>query len=110
MSKISKMIPRKVVPARSKVAVNKSVQNIIGAKKSATGGTSVADKQTASKVDDVLDKIFAENFEIAVALLTTVAFMRKQFNLQPIFFTSIEYFRFKIRSQMDFGSARLIDT
>ena len=77
MSKISKLIPRKIVPARSKVAVNKSVQNIIGARKSAAGGTTEADKQTAFKVDEVLDKIFAENFEIAVALLPTVAFMRK---------------------------------
>lgn len=73
MSKPSKLIPRRVVPARSKIAVQKSVQNMTIARKS----TAKANKNEEIGDDEKFDKVFAENFEIAVALLPTVAFMCK---------------------------------
>lgn len=60
--------PRIVVPARSKVAVNKSVSNLREKR---------AKDPKANAGDEKVDEVFADNIEIAVALLPTVAFKCK---------------------------------
>ena len=64
----SRLVPqvKRVVPARSKIAVNKSIP-----------ATPVVEKKQGE--EENLDQIFAKNVEIAVALLPTVAFKSKPF-------------------------------
>lgn len=58
----------KVVPARSKIAVNKSVISL--------GKRQTANKKKATGDDgERLDEVFAETLEIAVALLPVVPYM-----------------------------------
>lgn len=83
MSKSNKSLlapPRKqiVVPARSKVAVNKSILSM-SARKSKIEAKKIGE---GAKLDDV----FAGNLEIAVALLPTVPFLCKR----KIFFESFK--------------------
>lgn len=58
-------------PARSRLAVNKSIVQIGQLKNS----TSQQQQAANADKDKRLDEIFAETLEIAVALLPTVAFM-----------------------------------
>lgn len=61
--------PSKVVPARSKIAVNKSVISL-------GKQLPINSKKKNEIVDgERLDEVFAETLEIAVALLPTVSFM-----------------------------------
>lgn len=79
MSKISKAskvqlaAPRRnlAVPARSRIAVNKSVQDITAKGKPEDGAKKI------SKDDENIDELFARNIEIAIALIPTVPYKRK---------------------------------
>lgn len=62
-------IRQKIVPARSKVAINKSLSKI-SERKSAR-----SDQKHSN--DEMLEQIFTENFEMAIALLPTVPFSSK---------------------------------
>lgn len=67
-----------VVPARSKIAVNKSVMNL-GKRQSVN-----FNKKKEIGEGEKLDEVFAENLEIAVALLPTVAFLCKIKHVQNL--------------------------
>lgn len=59
-----------IIPCRSQAVVNKSL-----AIHRARQNPPVA----AQSVEEYLEKVFAENFEMAIALLPTVPYKRKQF-------------------------------
>lgn len=59
----------KVVPARSKIAVNKSVMSL------SKQQTVNLNKKKTTGDEERLDEVFAENLEMAIALLPTVPFM-----------------------------------
>ena len=61
---------RKVIPVRSKNAVNKSVKD----KRGATDKRKSTNSINKEVDDDRLDEIFAKNLDMAIALLPTVAY------------------------------------
>lgn len=64
-------IRQKIVPARSQVAVNKSLSKIANKSRTTTA-------EQAQTINDVkAEEIFVENFEMVIALLPTVPFIRK---------------------------------
>lgn len=78
MSKLPSFTRKQVVPARSRVAVNKSLVSMAERQSRLQENA----KRKAQAENEKFDGVFVQNIEIALALLPTVPFKCKQLLLQ----------------------------